>query len=51
MRSLTWMGWGLSGVIWLGVAARSVGAEGGGKAEPVLEIRSLDRRDYALGVS
>ena len=51
MRSLTWMGLGLSGVLWLGLAARAVGAEGGPKSEPMLEIMSLDRRDYSLAVS
>jgi hypothetical protein len=45
------MGLGLSGVLWLGLAARAVGAEGGPKSEPMLEIMSLDRRDYSLAVS
>jgi hypothetical protein len=42
---------GLSGVIWLGLAARAVGAEGGAKSEPLLEIMSLDPGDHSLGVS
>jgi hypothetical protein len=45
------MGVGLSGVLWLGLAARSAGAEGGAGAEPVLEIMSLDRGDCTLGLS
>jgi hypothetical protein len=45
------MGLGLSGVLWLGMAARSVGAEGGAKTEPVLEIMSLDQGDCTLGLS
>ena len=51
MRSVTWMGVGLSSVLWLGMAARSTGAEGRAKAEPVLEIMSLDPGDYALRLS
>ena len=50
MRSLTWMGLGLSGVLLLGMAARSAGAERGAKAEPVLEIMSLDQGDCTLGL-
>src|SRR6516165_8464630 len=42
MRSVTGMGLGLSGVLLLGLAARSAGAEKGARAEPVLEIMSLD---------
>jgi hypothetical protein len=42
---------GLSGVIWLGLAPRSAGAEGGARAEAVLEILSLDRGDCTLGMS
>jgi hypothetical protein len=45
------MGLGLSGVLLLGMAARSAGGESGAKAEPVLEIMSLDRGDYTLGLS
>jgi len=51
MRSLTWMGLGLSSMLWLGVAVRSTGAEGRARAEPVLEIMSLDRGDYTLELS
>jgi hypothetical protein len=51
MRSLTWMGLGLSGVLLLGMAARSAGAERGARAEPVLEIMSLDQGDCTLGLS
>jgi hypothetical protein len=51
MRSLSWTGLGLSGVILLGLAPRSAGAEGGAKAEPVLEIMSLDKADGSLGLS
>jgi hypothetical protein len=45
------MGLKLSGVILLGLAARSAGAERGAKAEPVLEIMSLDKADESLGLS
>jgi hypothetical protein len=45
------MGLGLSSVLWLGLAARSTGAEGRTRAEPVLEIMSLDPGDYTLGLS
>jgi hypothetical protein len=45
------MGLGLSGVLGLGMVARSVGAEGGAKAEPVLEIMSLNPGDYTLELS
>ena len=51
MRSSTWMGLGLSGVLLLGMAIRSAASEGGNKAEPVLEIMSLDRGEFSLGVS
>jgi hypothetical protein len=45
------MGLGLSGVIWLGMAVGSDGAERGARAEPVLEIMSLDQADCSLGLS
>jgi hypothetical protein len=45
------MGLGLSSVLLLGTAARSVGAERGAKAAPVLEIISLDPGDFTLGLS
>jgi hypothetical protein len=45
------MGLGLSGVLWLGMAARSVGAEQAAKVGPVLEIMSPDRGDCTLGLS
>jgi hypothetical protein len=45
------MGLRLSGVLLLGMAARSAGAEKGARAEPVLEIMSLDPRDCSLGLS
>jgi hypothetical protein len=45
------MGLGLSGVLLLSMAARSVGADGGAKAEPVLEIMSLDRGEFTLRLS
>jgi hypothetical protein len=51
MRSLSWMGWGLSGVIVLGLAPRPAGGEGGARTEAVLEIMSLDRGDCTLGLS
>jgi hypothetical protein len=38
-------------VLLLTMVARSDGAEGGAKAEPVLEIMSLVPGDYSLGVS
>src|SRR5262249_12095292 len=51
MRSSTWIGLGVSGVLLLGMAMRSAASEGGNKAEPVLEIMSLDRGEFSLGVS
>jgi hypothetical protein len=51
MRSLTWKALGLSGVLLLGMAVGSDGAEGGAKAEPVLEIMSLDQGACTLGLS
>ena len=51
MRSATWMGWGLSGVVLLGIAAPAAGAEGKTGQEPALEIRSLDPGDCTLGLS
>src|SRR5215472_4260222 len=51
MRSWTGMGLGLSGVLLLGMAAWSAGAERGARAEPVLEIMSLDPGDCTLGLS
>jgi hypothetical protein len=45
------MGLGLSGVLVLGMAARSAGAERGAGAEPVLEIMSLDPGDCTLRLS
>jgi hypothetical protein len=51
MRSVIWMGLGLSGVLLLGMAARSAGAEKGARAESVLEILSLDQGDCTLGLS
>jgi len=51
MRFVTWMGLGLSGVLWLGMAARSAGAERGARAESVLEIMSLAPGDCTLGLS
>jgi hypothetical protein len=45
------MGLGLSGVLLLGMAAQSAGAEKGARAEPVLEIMSLDPGDCTLGLS
>ena len=51
MRSLTWMGLGLSGVILLGLAPRSAGAETRARAEPVLEIMTLDPGNCTLGLS
>ena len=51
MRSLTWMGLGLSGVFLVGMGMRSAGAEERAGAEPVLEIMSLERGDYSLRLS
>ena len=51
MRTLTLMGLGISGALLLGTAARSTGAERGARAEPVLEIMSLDQGDCTLGLS
>ena len=51
MQSKTWMRLGLSGVLLLGIAARSRGAEGQAKEQPVLEIMSLDQGDCTLGLS
>jgi hypothetical protein len=45
------MGLGLLGVLWLGMAARSAEDERGARAEPVLEIMSLDQGDCTLGLS
>jgi hypothetical protein len=45
------MGLGLSGVLWLGMAARSAGAEREARAQPVLEIMSPDRGEYSLRLS
>jgi hypothetical protein len=45
------MGLGLSGVLLLGIAARSAGPERQAKAEPVLELMSLDPGDCTLGLS
>jgi hypothetical protein len=45
------MGFGLSCVLLLGIAERSAGDERGAKAEPTLEVMSLDQRNYALGLS
>jgi hypothetical protein len=45
------MGLGLSGVLLLGMAAWSAGVEKGARAEPVLEIMSLDPGDCTLGLS
>ena len=44
-------GIGAVGVLLLGMAARSTGDERGAKAEPVLEIMSLDQGDCTLGLS
>ena len=51
MRSLTGMGLGLSGVLLLGLVARSAGAERGAEADPVLEIMSLDPGNCTLELS
>jgi hypothetical protein len=51
MRSLTWMGLGLSCVLVLCVPARSTGDEKGATAKPVLDIMSLDQGDCTLGLS
>jgi hypothetical protein len=51
MQSKTWMRLGLSGVLLLGIAARSRGAEGQAKEQPVLEIMSLDKGDCTLRLS
>jgi hypothetical protein len=45
------MGWGLSGVLLLGTAAPAAGAEERARAEPVLEIMSLDPGDCTLRLS
>jgi hypothetical protein len=45
------MGLGLSGVLVLGMAARSAGDERGAGAEPALEIMSLDPGDCTLRLS
>jgi hypothetical protein len=51
MRSRTWMGRGLSGVLLLGGAAPAAGAGVSAVAETVLEILSLDPGDCTLGLS
>ena len=51
MWSLTWLGWGLSGALLLGSAAPAAKAERQARAEPVLEIMSLDAGDCSLGLS
>jgi hypothetical protein len=48
---LTWMELGLWGLILLGIAERSAGADAEAKAERVLEIMSLDQGDCTLGLS
>jgi hypothetical protein len=45
------MGLRLSGVLVLGMVARSAGVEKRARAEPVLEILSLDPGDCSLGLS
>jgi hypothetical protein len=45
------MGLGLSAVLGLSLAVGSDGAERGAKAEPILEIMSLDPADGSLGLS
>src|SRR5215468_10116409 len=51
MRSLTGMGLGLSGVLLLGMAARSAGTERRARTEPILVIMSLDPGACTLGLS
>jgi hypothetical protein len=45
------MGLGLSGVLWLGMAARSAGTEREARAQPVLEIMSPGRGECTLRLS
>ena len=51
VRSVTWLGLGLSGLLLLGMAARSAGVEKRARPEAVLEIMSLDEGDATLRLS